>query len=60
MHVALNERLAGLPDDTKTYVGHEYTKSNGPSCYPSRVPLADDMTVQSHSPNLWIPRTRPS
>ncbi|SDA01327.1 BZ3500_MvSof-1268-A1-R1_Chr10-1g02583 [Microbotryum saponariae] len=28
MHEALNKRLAQLPDDTKTYVGHEYTKSN--------------------------------
>lgn len=28
MHVALNERLASLPDDTVTYVGHEYTRSN--------------------------------
>lgn len=28
MHKALNERLAGLPDDTKVYPGHEYTKSN--------------------------------
>ncbi|GAA6063128.1 hypothetical protein JCM10212_002331 [Sporobolomyces blumeae] len=28
MHVALNEKLASLPDDTTTYVGHEYTKAN--------------------------------
>lgn len=28
MHVALNEKLASLPDDTVTYVGHEYTASN--------------------------------
>ncbi|KAK4053271.1 hypothetical protein OIO90_004045 [Microbotryomycetes sp. JL221] len=28
MHTALNERLAKLPDDTITYVGHEYTASN--------------------------------
>ncbi|GAA5880427.1 hypothetical protein JCM1840_007694 [Sporobolomyces johnsonii] len=28
MHVALNERLAALPDDTITLVGHEYTASN--------------------------------
>ncbi|GAA6049603.1 hypothetical protein JCM3770_005030 [Rhodotorula araucariae] len=28
MHVALNEKLAALPDDTKVYCGHEYTKSN--------------------------------
>lgn len=28
MHKALNEVLAGLPDDTKVYPGHEYTKSN--------------------------------
>lgn len=27
MHTALNERLAKLPDDTVTYVGHEYTSS---------------------------------
>jgi hydroxyacylglutathione hydrolase len=27
MHVALNEILAKLPGDTKTYVGHEYTAS---------------------------------
>lgn len=28
MHVALNEKLAALPSDTVTYVGHEYTASN--------------------------------
>jgi hydroxyacylglutathione hydrolase len=28
MHKALNEVLAGLPDDTKVYPGHEYTKNN--------------------------------
>ena len=28
MHAALNKVLAGLPDDTKVYPGHEYTKSN--------------------------------
>ncbi|KIW21439.1 hydroxyacylglutathione hydrolase [Exophiala spinifera] len=28
MHRALNEVLAALPDDTKVYPGHEYTKSN--------------------------------
>jgi hydroxyacylglutathione hydrolase len=28
MHKALNETLASLPDDTKVYSGHEYTKSN--------------------------------
>ncbi|KAK0392401.1 hypothetical protein NLU13_1896 [Sarocladium strictum] len=28
MHEALNKRLAALPDDTKVYSGHEYTKSN--------------------------------
>lgn len=28
MHAALNETLASLPDDTKVYPGHEYTKSN--------------------------------
>lgn len=28
MHRALNEILASLPDDTKVYPGHEYTKSN--------------------------------
>ncbi|GAA6002453.1 hypothetical protein JCM10207_001130 [Rhodosporidiobolus poonsookiae] len=28
MHTALNEKLAALPDDTVTYVGHEYTASN--------------------------------
>lgn len=28
MHTALNEKLAALPDDTKVYPGHEYTKSN--------------------------------
>jgi len=28
MHVALNKTLASLPDDTKVYPGHEYTKSN--------------------------------
>lgn len=28
MHTALNEVLAKLPDDTKVYPGHEYTKQN--------------------------------
>ena len=28
MHMALNTTLASLPDDTKVYPGHEYTKSN--------------------------------
>ena len=28
MNEALNVRLASLPDDTVTYVGHEYTASN--------------------------------
>ncbi|PGH05159.1 hydroxyacylglutathione hydrolase [Polytolypa hystricis UAMH7299] len=28
MHTALNEILAKLPDDTKIYPGHEYTKAN--------------------------------
>lgn len=28
MNEALNVRLASLPDDTTTYVGHEYTASN--------------------------------
>jgi hydroxyacylglutathione hydrolase len=28
MHRALNTTLAALPDDTKVYPGHEYTKSN--------------------------------
>lgn len=28
MNEALNVRLAALPDNTITYVGHEYTKSN--------------------------------
>ncbi|OKL58775.1 putative hydroxyacylglutathione hydrolase [Talaromyces atroroseus] len=28
MHKALNVTLASLPDDTKVYSGHEYTKSN--------------------------------
>jgi hydroxyacylglutathione hydrolase len=28
MHKALNVTLASLPDDTKVYPGHEYTRSN--------------------------------
>jgi hydroxyacylglutathione hydrolase len=28
MHHALNEVLAKLPDDTRVYPGHEYTKGN--------------------------------
>lgn len=28
MHKALNQTLASLPDDTKVFPGHEYTKSN--------------------------------
>ncbi|CRL27639.1 Beta-lactamase-like [Penicillium camemberti] len=32
MHKALNETLAALPDDTKVYPGHEYTKANVKFC----------------------------
>ncbi|PYI08967.1 glyoxylase [Aspergillus sclerotiicarbonarius CBS 121057] len=32
MHKALNETLAALPDDTKVYPGHEYTKGNVQFC----------------------------
>ncbi|KAG5205905.1 Hydroxyacylglutathione hydrolase [Trichophyton interdigitale] len=32
MHKALNEVLASLPDDTRVYPGHEYTKSNVKFC----------------------------
>ncbi|KAJ6037044.1 Hydroxyacylglutathione hydrolase [Penicillium herquei] len=32
MHKALNETLASLPDDTKVYPGHEYTKQNVKFC----------------------------
>ncbi|PGG96431.1 hydroxyacylglutathione hydrolase [Blastomyces parvus] len=32
MHEALNNTLAKLPDDTKVYPGHEYTKSNVAFC----------------------------
>ncbi|PGH34955.1 hydroxyacylglutathione hydrolase [[Emmonsia] crescens] len=32
MHNALNEILAKLPDDTKVYPGHEYTKQNVKFC----------------------------
>ncbi|KAE8349701.1 glyoxylase [Aspergillus coremiiformis] len=32
MHKALNETLASLPDDTKVFPGHEYTKSNVKFC----------------------------
>ncbi|CAG7988067.1 unnamed protein product [Penicillium nalgiovense] len=32
MHKALNETLASLPDDTKVYPGHEYTKANVKFC----------------------------
>ncbi|KAK3166887.1 hypothetical protein OEA41_010012 [Lepraria neglecta] len=28
MNIALNETLAALPNDTKVYPGHEYTKQN--------------------------------
>lgn len=28
MNTALNETLAALPDDTRVFPGHEYTKSN--------------------------------
>ncbi|ERF71564.1 hypothetical protein EPUS_00553 [Endocarpon pusillum Z07020] len=28
MHTALNETLAALPDDTRVFPGHEYTRSN--------------------------------
>ncbi|KAI0471068.1 beta-lactamase-like protein [Xylariaceae sp. FL0804] len=28
MNTALNEKLSSLPDDTKVYPGHEYTKAN--------------------------------
>lgn len=58
MHVALNERLAALPDDTVTYVGHEYTASNGAffSSRSKRTPLIF-ANSQSPSPSLWILRT---
>ncbi|GAB1196893.1 hypothetical protein APSETT444_006172 [Aspergillus pseudonomiae] len=32
MHKALNETLASLPDDTKVFPGHEYTKANVKFC----------------------------
>ncbi|KAK3328472.1 beta-lactamase-like protein [Cercophora scortea] len=32
MHKALNETLASLPDDTRVFPGHEYTKSNVKFC----------------------------
>ncbi|KAE8335317.1 hypothetical protein BDV24DRAFT_144118 [Aspergillus arachidicola] len=32
MHKALNETLASLPDDTKVFPGHEYTKGNVKFC----------------------------
>ncbi|KAI9870483.1 MAG: Cytoplasmic glyoxalase II, partial [Pleopsidium flavum] len=32
MHTALNKTLAALPDDTKVYPGHEYTKQNVKFC----------------------------
>ncbi|PYH43828.1 Las1-domain-containing protein [Aspergillus saccharolyticus JOP 1030-1] len=32
MHKALNETLAALPDDTRVYPGHEYTKGNVKFC----------------------------
>ncbi|KAJ5527340.1 hypothetical protein N7513_011499 [Penicillium frequentans] len=32
MNKALNETLAALPDDTKVYPGHEYTKANVKFC----------------------------
>ncbi|KAK4113723.1 Metallo-hydrolase/oxidoreductase [Canariomyces notabilis] len=32
MHKALNVTLASLPDDTRVYPGHEYTKSNVKFC----------------------------
>ncbi|CAG8075376.1 unnamed protein product [Penicillium salamii] len=32
MHKALNETLAALPEDTKVYPGHEYTKANVKFC----------------------------
>ncbi|KAE8385131.1 glyoxylase [Aspergillus alliaceus] len=32
MHKALNETLATLPDDTKVFPGHEYTKANVKFC----------------------------
>ncbi|KAH7048475.1 hydroxyacylglutathione hydrolase [Macrophomina phaseolina] len=32
MHKALNETLAALPDDTKVFPGHEYTKGNVAFC----------------------------
>ncbi|ESA42451.1 hypothetical protein GE21DRAFT_7310 [Neurospora crassa] len=32
MHKALNETLASLPDETRVFPGHEYTKSNAKFC----------------------------
>lgn len=46
MHHALNNILASLPDDTKVYPGHEYTKSNArfaQSILSSHQPLSNLM-----------------
>ncbi|KAK4137889.1 Metallo-hydrolase/oxidoreductase [Trichocladium antarcticum] len=51
MHKALNETLAALPDDTRVFPGHEYTKSNvkfGLSVLPSEAVKALDAFAESN------------
>ncbi|KAK0840421.1 Cytoplasmic glyoxalase II [Friedmanniomyces endolithicus] len=45
MDTALNKTLGALPDDTKVYPGHEYTKANvkfAVAVSQSRFPIGDE------------------
>ncbi len=60
MHVALNEKLSRLPDDTKVYCGHEYTESNlrfALRLEPGNVKLQQKMesvrAIRAHAASNW-------
>jgi len=50
MNTALNKTLASLPDDTKVFPGHEYTKSNVKFAL-SVLPNEDVKKLQSYAEN---------
>ncbi len=60
MHVALNEKLSRLPNDTQVYCGHEYTESNvrfALSLEPGNEKLQEKMktvqAIRSHAAADW-------